>query len=165
MNIILAGMPGSGKTTVAHALGKLVDAKIIDTDAEIVKRHGALNAIFQNYGEKTFRDIETETVKEVCGLSGVIVATGGGCLLREENVSLFKRSGKIVYLRTQLKTLINRVNGDTSRPLLKGSVEEKLTALYKVRESVYMAAADFTFDTDDRTPEEIANQILALLQK
>lgn len=156
MNIILAGMPASGKTTVSRALAKILGAKLVDTDAEIVKKHGAISAIFARHGEETFRNFETEVVKKVCKSSGAIISTGGGCLLREENVKLFKQSGKIVYLRTKIQTLLKRVDGDTSRPLLSGNAEEKMKKLFKDRAPVYENAADITVDTDGRTPEEIA---------
>ena len=163
MNIILAGMPGCGKTTIARTLGGLLNLNVIDTDAEIVKKYGAINDIFENYGEQAFRNLETEVVKAVCLQSGVIVSTGGGCLLREENVKLFKESGKIIYLRTQLQTLLNRVEGDTSRPILKGGAKEKMSRLLKERTPVYESAADFIVDTDNLTPEKIAENISAML--
>lgn len=159
MNIILAGMPASGKTTVSRALSKLLGAKMIDTDAEIVKKHGAINRIFEKHGEEAFRNYETEVVKKVCRLSGAIISTGGGCLLREENIGLFKSSGKIVYLRTKINELLKRVEGDNSRPLLSGGAEEKMKKLFLDRAPVYEGAADITVDTDGRTPEEIAKII------
>ena len=164
MNIILAGMPGCGKTTIARTLGGLLDLNVIDTDAEIVKKYGAINDIFENYGEQAFRNLETEVVKAVCLQSGVIVSTGGGCLLRQENVKLFKESGKIIYLRTQLQTLLNRVEGDTSRPLLKGGAKEKMSRLLKERTPVYESAADFIVDTDNLTPEQISENIANLIK-
>jgi len=163
MNIILAGMPACGKTTVARALGKLLNLNVVDTDSEIVKKYGAINDIFESYGEEAFRNLETEIVKAVCRQNGVVVSTGGGCLLREQNVDLFKASGKIVYLRTRLETLLKRVEGDFSRPLLKGGAKEKMTALYEKRTPVYGAAADYTVDTDGFTPEQIAKTVCEII--
>ncbi|MDE6504336.1 MAG: shikimate kinase, partial [Clostridia bacterium] len=119
MNIILAGMPASGKTTVSKELGKILGCKVVDTDALIVEKYGEINGIFQAFGEEYFRDKETETVKEVCTLENAVISLGGGCLLRQKNVELLKNSGKIIYLKTTLETLIERAKGDTSRPLLK----------------------------------------------
>ena len=159
MNIILAGMPGCGKTTVAEVFkrrGKMV----IDTDEQIVKKHGAITEIFEKYGEGYFRDLETQTVKEVSTLKDVIISTGGGCLLREQNVELFSASGKIIYLRTNVETLVKRVEGDTSRPLLQGGARERLYKLYGERSHIYEGAADLIIDTDDLTPEQVADKII-----
>lgn len=162
MNVVLAGMPGSGKTTVAKQLQRR-GKTVLDTDEQIVKKHGRIADIFENYGEKYFRDLETQTVREVSALSDVVIATGGGCLLREENVKLFKQSGKIVFLRTRVQTLINRVEGDTERPLLQGDMRARIEKLYNDRTPVYEKAADFIIDTDELTPEEVANKITELI--
>lgn len=159
MNIVLAGMPGSGKTTVAKSLADR-GKRVYDTDEEIVKRYGEINQIFSKYGEEHFRDIESLIVEEVSNLSDVVIATGGGCLLRTKNVTLFKTSGKIVFLRTLPETLIKRVEGNTERPLLRGDTRERINKLYKERKPIYESAADLIIDTDNYSPDEIADIIL-----
>ena len=159
MNIVLAGMPGSGKTTVSNVLGKLLGAEVIDTDEEIVKNYGAITEIFDKFGEECFRNLETETVKKVCENDGVVISTGGGCLLRAENVQHFKNNGKIIFLRTMYETLLKRVEGDASRPLSKGGAKETMKALLAVRTPIYENAADCTVDTDGLSPEEVAAKI------
>lgn len=163
MNIVLAGMPASGKTTVSEALERL-GKKVLDTDAEIVKEHGEISRIFADYGEEYFRGLETRTVERLCGLNGVVIATGGGCLMRSENISLLKRNGKIVYLRARPETLLQRVKNDTTRPLLQGGAEEKLKKLYKERAPVFERAADFIIDADGLSPEQIAQRITELTE-
>lgn len=159
MNIVLIGMPASGKTTVAAALAKDLGLEVLDTDALIVERHGEINKIFEKFGEEYFRNLERAAVKEVAKHTNAVISTGGGCPLRKENVLALKNCSKIVFLRTSVAELIKRTQGDGTRPLLKGEREERLKHLLSVRTPVYEGAADFTVDTDGLTPEEIAKKI------
>lgn len=159
MNIVLAGMPASGKSSVAKALAKLTGAEVYDTDEKIVGKYGAISEIFDKYGEAAFRNLETEEVKKACAADNLIISTGGGCILREENIKLLKSSGKIVYLRTSINTLLSRANGDGTRPLLRGGAEQKMKKLFEERSPVYERVADLITDTDGLSPEEIASKI------
>lgn len=161
MNIVLCGMMGSGKTTVARALENIYGFSVVDTDEIIVRRHGEINAIFRDLGEQAFRDIESQTVKEVSALDGYVISLGGGVVLRRSNVEELKKNGKIFYLRTRAETVIARVKGDSSRPLLQGNLEERVHAILKDRSKAYEEAADVVIDTDDKSPEEIADIIVA----
>lgn len=163
MDIVLIGMPASGKTTVAEVFAR-GGKKVYDTDAEIVKKYGAIPDIFEKYGEKYFRELETETVRVLSGLDGVVISTGGGCVLRAENVKLLKSNGKIIYLKTQPETLLKRVGEDCGRPLLSGDIRGKLFKLYAERTPIYEAAADFTVETDGLSPEIIADKITEILR-
>lgn len=164
MNIVLIGMPASGKTTVAEILGKRLGAKVLDTDALIVEKHGEINKIFENYGEEYFRDLESAVVKEVAKSNNAVISTGGGCPLRKENVQNLKRNGKIIFLRASVAELIKRTEGDGTRPLLRGEREERLRSLFAVRTPAYEEAADFTVDTDGLAPEEIADEITEFIK-
>ena len=95
MNIVLCGMMGCGKTTVAAELSRITGRESVDTDAEIVKRHGRIADIFEKFGESRFREIETEEVERLSSRDGLIIATGGGCVLYDRNVRILKRGGKI----------------------------------------------------------------------
>lgn len=159
MNIVLIGMPASGKTTVAEILGKTLKMEVVDSDALIVERYGEINNIFEEFGEEHFRDLESATIKEVVKKKNAVISTGGGCPLRKGNVLALKEGGKIIFLRTSIAELIRRTEGDGTRPLLKGEREERLRSLLSVRTPVYEKAADFTVDTDGLTPEDIANKI------
>ena len=159
MNVVLTGMPGSGKSTVSKVL-KREGKTVVDTDAEIVKEHGRIADIFAMHGEEYFRKLETQTVIKLAALKDTVIATGGGCILREQNVQAFKRGNcKIVYLRAGYETLLKRVSGNNERPLLAGDVAGKLQKLYAERTPVYEAAADVVIDTDGLTPEQVAQKI------
>ena len=158
-NVILIGMPGSGKTTVANACKQLYGMPVYDTDEYVEARHGAISGIFEKYGEEHFRKLETDAVREICKKENCFISTGGGCVMREENVRLFKDSGKIVYLKTSKSTLIKRLEGDSSRPLLAGNKAERLGELFEKRTPVYERVADIIVDTDGLTPREILETI------
>ncbi|MCD8371731.1 MAG: shikimate kinase [Clostridia bacterium] len=159
MNIVLCGMMGCGKSTVAVELNLITGMPVTDTDAEIVSRYGRIADIFANYGEGRFREIETAVTAELSMRDGCIIATGGGLVLREENVSYLKKNGKIVFLRTQADTLIKRVQGDTERPLLQGGAEKRIRELLPVRTPKYFKAADLVIDTDKLSAKEVAQKI------
>ena len=159
MNIVLSGMMGSGKTTVAAALSSF-GYVTVDIDALIVERYGEINAIFANQGEERFREIEAEVTGEVAhGYDGAVISLGGGCVLRKENVNNLKQSGKIFYLRATADTIINRLRGDATRPLLQGDLAQKVNAILASRSEIYEKTADVIIDTDGLTPAEIAIKI------
>lgn len=165
MNVVLCGMMGCGKTTVAAEISSRYNLPSVDTDAEIVKKYGEINAIFAERGEEYFRSVEEQTVAEVArNYSDAVISTGGGCVLRERNVDNLKKTGKIIYLRTQPETLVKRVEGDASRPLLKGGARQKIYSILAVREKIYSAAADYIVDTDGLTPAQIAERIMELIK-
>ena len=156
-------MMGAGKTSVGQAIAALSGRRFADTDALIEEKYGKITDIFAQRGEGYFRDLETETARELSAADGLVVATGGGFVLRAENCGLLKKNGKIFFLRAQLPTLLARVEGDTSRPLLQGGAEEKLRELLPVRTPVYERAANYIVDTDGRGVEDIAREILSRL--
>ncbi len=160
MNIVLCGMMGCGKTTVAAELSRLTGMEQTDTDAEIVKEYGRIADIFEKYGEARFREIETQTVARISSRDNIIIATGGGCVLNSANVEYLKRNGKIFFLQTRAETLVKRVEGDTERPLLAGGAEKRINELLPARTPKYLAAADYVVDTDGAEPEEIALKII-----
>ncbi len=164
MNIILTGMPGCGKTTVCSYLSSMLGYEAVDTDEVIVSEYGEISEIFARYGEEYFRNLESEAVKRVCGFQNAVIATGGGCLLREENVRAFRECGKIIYLKTSIEELLKRLKGDDTRPLLKGDAEANLKDLYVRRSQIYEGTADYIVATDGLTPERISKKITELLK-
>ena len=162
-NIILIGMPGCGKTTIANEYRQTYGKQVWDTDAYIEKHHGSISEIFSKFGEEYFRKLETDAVREICKNDNALISTGGGCVMREENVRLFKASGKIVYLKADAETLLKRLEGDTSRPLLVGNKVERLEELFKKRAPIYERVADIIVDTDGLMPKEVLENIFAKL--
>lgn len=159
MNIVLVGMSGSGKSTVARALSKLSGLERIDCDEIIERKFGKISKIFKEHGEEFFRNLETDTVERCSRLQSSIISTGGGCLLSQENVNLLKSNGTIVYLRTSADELEKRLKCDQSRPLLAGDIKSKLKEMLAAREGIYSENADIILDTDGLTPEEVAKTI------
>lgn len=165
-NIVLCGMMGSGKTTVARALNTIYNLNWVDTDDQIVGQYGAINGIFARLGEEGFRDIESAVTKRVAqSCANSVISLGGGCVLRKTNVEELKKTGIIFYLRTSPETVIKRVKGDTTRPLLHGDLEERVRTISANRAAVYEGAADYIIDTDDKSPERIAELIMERMQK
>jgi len=157
---------GSGKSTVGKALSEKTGFTFIDMDDEIVKREGrSINDIFKDDGEEYFRNLETSLLKEYAASDEkIILSTGGGVILREENVMLLKKIGKIFFLQADTDELIRRLSGDTTRPLLKSSSKEELQAriekMIAERMPKYEKAYDVIVDTTGRTAEEISDNIL-----
>lgn len=138
-NIVLIGMPASGKSTVGKRLAEALGRDFLDTDDEIARLHGkAPREIITDSGEAVFRDHETAIIKEISKKQGLVIATGGGAVEREINIDLLKENGKILYLDRPLALL----STDSSRPL--SSTKEKLERLYERRSPLYKKYADIT---------------------
>ena len=164
MRIVLCGMMGCGKTTVARALSDRLGWEWVDTDEWIVHRHGNINDIFAQKGEAYFRDLETEAVRALPFGVNTVVSVGGGLVLKEENVRLIKEQGKIVYLQASKETLQRRLEGDATRPLLAGeALSARLDELLAARSAVYEGAADIVVCVDRKTPAKIADEIVEKL--
>ncbi len=152
-NIVLVGMPGSGKTTVGKILSKKLDLEFVDTDDIIVKKYGDITEIFNNSGEKVFRDYEAEAIKDASAFQGKIIATGGGAILRQENVDLLKRNGKIYFLDRPLSDIV----ATDDRPLSSNRAD--LEKRYNERYDKYLSCADKRILVNG-TAEDVANTIL-----
>ncbi|MBO5908027.1 MAG: shikimate dehydrogenase [Clostridia bacterium] len=151
-NIVLVGMPGSGKSTVGKLIN-LTGYTLVDTDAEIEARCGtSIKELISTKGEKYFRDLESEVIRDVSSRQSLIISTGGGAVLREENVTRLKHSGKIFFLDAPL----SRLCATSDRPL--SDTEDKLKCLYDERIDIYRAVSEVV--VPDMTPEAEAEFIL-----
>ena len=166
MKLVLCGMMGSGKTTVGKLLAKALAWEWVDTDERIVNRYGNISDIFAQKGEAYFREIETEIVKTLTQKDCLVISTGGGIVLREENISLLRENAKIIYLRAQTQTIVARLQGDKTRPLLQSEepLDCKIERLLQERGRLYEGASDSIVDVEDKTPEEIVKEILACVK-
>lgn len=165
MNIILCGMMGVGKSSVGMKIAELTGRKWVDTDLVIESRHGRISDIFEYYGEAHFRGLESELVEELAKQDGLVISTGGGLVLRHENNELLKQNGKIFYLKASFESIYARVRADETRPLL-GDLDktaERLEELLSDRLPIYEHVADYTVETDEKTVEETAAEIIALI--
>lgn len=152
-NVVLTGMPGSGKSTVGKRLN-IEGFEFVDTDEEIEKRcRCSIKELIQEKGEEYFRDLETEVIREVSSVNCRIISTGGGAVLKEENVRALKRNGKLYFLNADL----SRLQATDSRPL--SDTQEKLAGLYAERMSIYTGTADVIVPTL-RTPQDEADYII-----
>lgn len=163
MNIVLCGMMGVGKSSVGIRIAELTGRRWVDTDVIITGKYGRISDIFEYYGENYFRSIETEITAELAGGDGLVISTGGGLVLKPENSELLRRNGTIYFLRASFETLLKRVRADETRPLLKdtGKTAERLGELLRERTPVYELVADHIVDTDDKSIDEVAAEILA----
>ncbi len=159
-------MMGCGKTTVAVALAEKLGWQAVDTDAWIERNFGAIDRIFEEYGEAYFRDLERLGAVALKGLEReTVVSVGGGFVLQRDNVECLSKIGKIVYLRASKETLTERLKGDLARPLLKGvDLSARIDEILSQRSGLYESVCDCVVDVDEKTPAEIADEILAVLK-
>jgi shikimate dehydrogenase len=152
-NIVLSGMPASGKSTVGKLVAEQLGRELIDTDRLIVEREGHIPTIFREKGEKYFRDLETTVIKEVSARSGKVISLGGGAVMRPENVEALQHNGAIFFIDRSPEYLIPT----DDRPL--ADKKEKILRLYKKRIDTYMSTADFIID-GDCDPEDVADSVI-----
>jgi shikimate kinase len=160
-NIFLVGLMAVGKSTVGRLLAQALGAEFFDTDCVIEERAGADVAwIFDVEGEQGFREREEQVVDELTQLRGIVLATGGGVVLREANRKMLAARGVVVHLDSPLERLIERTQRDKKRPLLQqGGARETLARLQAERAPLYAEIADYRFVTDRQGPKMLARMI------
>ena len=168
MNIVLIGYRGTGKTVVAERLAARLKMPHIGMDAEIVKSAGmSIPKIVETYGWTKFRDMESEKARELGGLDNLIIDTGGGIIERDENIKTLQTNAFVFWLKASVDTIVSRIQGETERPALtlgKTFIEEIEDVLER-RIPHYKRAAQYAIDTDNLTPEQIADKIIGILKK
>lgn len=166
-NVFLVGLMGTGKTTIGQHIARELGLVFYDTDAVIVERTGAdINWIFDLEGEEGFRDREQAVVQELSALNHIVVATGGGTIVRPTCRQMLAANGVVIYLRTNIEHLLARTEKSRHRPLLnKGNRREAYEQLFAVREPMYAEIADLTYDTDHHRVVELGDLIIQDLKQ
>ena len=158
-NVILTGMMGSGKTSVGLELAKILECDFFDLDEIIEKKYGKITQIFKDKGENYFREIETSELKNFKNDRAFVLSTGGGAVLKEENLEILRSLGEVFYLSANAQTIYNRVKEQTQRPLLntkdpKKTIEDILSS----RLEKYEKSGE-KIVTDNKNIEQIAREI------
>jgi shikimate kinase len=167
--IFLIGYRGSGKSSVARELARRLNSESIDTDDEIERRAGkSIAAIFMDQGEAAFRDLEAAVVAECGRLKGVVVALGGGAVLRDENVRVIMNTRTAVWLKATADTIEKRLAADATtasrRPdLTTAGGRAEIESLLAERTPLYRQCANLEIDTEGKTPAEVAAEITAFV--
>lgn len=165
-NLVLIGFRATGKSVVGRLLADKLQFTFIDTDQEVEKRTGkTITQIFQEQGERYFRDVEATMVIHYGNKFGYVISCGGGAILRPGNVEAMKTHGKVIWLTASVETICERLHADpksaTQRPPLTNLDEvQEIRQMLASRARLYRDAADFTIKTDGKTPEDVVEDII-----
>lgn len=165
-HVIMTGFMGAGKTTVGKALAEKQKVPFLDTDQLIEEKAGmTISRIFEIQGEEAFRKMETSVLEDLLKRNDqTVISVGGGLPLRNENRELLRKLGTVVYLQVKPETVLERLKGDHTRPMLQGGdAGERVRSLLEYRTPLYQKAADLVVDVDDKTVSGIAEKIIELL--
>ncbi len=169
MNLVLIGYRATGKTTLARHLAERLGWDWIDADVEIENRAGkSIARIFADQGEPAFRDLEAQVIAELCDRPRLVVAAGGGAPLREESRRAMRKSGHVVWLTAKPETILARMAGDATTADRRPSLTNRpplveIVQLLEGREPMYRESAHLIVDTEGKSPELLADEVLAAL--
>ncbi len=161
-NIYLIGLMGAGKTTIGRQLAKALGLPFYDSDKAIEEQTGVdIPTIFEYEGEEGFRSREQDMLQELTKIDGIVLATGGGAILKEENRHALKENGFVVYLQCSVDKIIQRTKRDTQRPLLfTDDPKKRIETLFAEREGYYLSCADFKIETSSMQSKIVVQSIL-----
>jgi shikimate kinase len=166
MNIVLIGFRCSGKSTIGRELAEALSTEFVDTDDYLeTKRGRSIGQIFEDHGETVFRLWESDCLNEISKMDNVIIATGGGAVLKYKNVRNLKRCGRIIFLDVNPDVVVHRIRKDVEnrsrRPALTGAdLEEEIVDQIKLRRPYYLSVADWSIDTSFMNIESATQEIL-----
>jgi shikimate kinase len=165
-NVVLIGYRGTGKSAVGKILASRLDRMLYSTDAEIVALTGkTIPEIVEQQGWERFRDFESQICQLLAGRQGLVVDTGGGIILRPQNVAVLKQIGIVFWLTASVETIAKRIGGDTQRPSLTGakSFIDEIQDVLRERLPKYQSSADHVIETEGKSLRQVADEILARL--
>lgn len=165
-SIFLVGLMGAGKTTIGRALARRLNKRFIDSDHEIEARTGvSIPLIFEIEGEASFRQRESEVIRDLTELPDIVLATGGGAILREDNREYLKTRGTVIYLHASITSILQRTSRDKNRPLLQaGDPRQTLERLAREREPYYREVADLVVETGRPNVQLLVQTIVSQLE-
>jgi len=166
-NIFLVGPMGAGKSTVGKQLAKSLGRDFYDSDKELEKRTGvSISWIFEMEGEQGFRIREQKIIDELTGLKDIVLATGGGVVLAEENRRVLRSRGHVVYLSASVEQLLKRTAKDKSRPLLQTeNPKQRIKDIMSVRDPLYRDVADIEFKTGEQSLQHVVSDLIKQLEQ
>lgn len=164
MRIILIGFMGVGKTTIGKIIAKKLKLNFVDMDNYIEKREGkSISKIFEEYGEQRFRELESESLKDLIKSDNIVISTGGGIVTTKENSDILKKEKIVIFLDANTQTILNNLYKEIDkRPLLSNSnnVENTISNLLNERYEKYNSICDIKIDINEKNIEEVVSQIL-----
>jgi len=166
MNIVLIGYRGTGKSTAGRLLAARLGRALVSTDAEIVTRaKRTIPEIVAQEGWEYFRDLESDICRELANRDHLVIDTGGGAILRAQNVEALKKTGTLFWLTASVETIVKRIGGDDQRPSLTGtkSFVDEIQDVLRERTPKYQSAADHVIATDDRSIDQLVETLLTLV--
>jgi shikimate kinase len=170
LNIFLIGFRGTGKTTIGKIISRMLDREFIDADEYLEQKEGkTVKDIFDEGGEKLFREMESRVIAELCLLDNKIIATGGGVILREENVKKLKKNGVLILLTADVDTIYKRIYRDKLTQQKRPSLTDRngyqeIEYLLEYRNPFYDKAADFVLNTDSMSVNDAARRIVNFIK-
>jgi len=165
-NIILVGPMGSGKTTIGRRLSDRLSLDFFDSDHEIVNTTGvSIDYIFDVEGEKGFRARESDVIKKLCNMHNIVLATGGGVVMLEENREVIKKASSVIYLSSSVDQILRRTAKSKTRPLLEKSNNRKktITDIVEARDPLYREVSSHIIDTNGKKLNEVIDEIIEAL--
>ena len=164
-NVILTGMMGSGKTSAGFELAKMLGCDFYDLDEIIEKKYGKITEIFKIRGEEYFRSLETKELQSLSASSGFVLSTGGGAVLKDENLKILNALGRVFYLEASTLTIFNRIKKQSHRPLLNTeNPKEAIESILSSRLERYEKSGEKII-TDDKNTKEVAQEIYEKLMR
>ena len=167
MNIVLIGYRGTGKSEIGAILAKRLGMRCIAMDAEIAKKAGmSIPEIVEKYGWPGFRDRESAEARDLADCDNIIIDTGGGVIERSENIEALQKNACMIWMKASVETIVARIQGGSERPALTAgkTFTEEVAEVLERRTPKYRSAAHHEIDTDDLTPDQIADRIVAIVR-